>query len=346
MDVPIGWQPETFGTETPLLLNIPPGYPDSFRYVDVTIKDTAGHSALWRVSGLPKMPHLLFPAAPGQEQFTFAGCTLRGRAWKHPSQFKGECCVDSKSDYVSASWIEGKPVPTGNWDVEQHPADMKNFTRREFGRTRGYSMVQIDPKPGQNANTDLGILQGKLMYPDVTPWIKIYYEIHRYMYMDEIVTFHNIPVRQTSWFYTISAPKTLSRTTASGVTIKIFPYKPGAAGVYPAGQGSVIYCQIELPDSVAPGKLPLSPLVKKYHLPVLLDTRSVGAPFVMTGWNWSPWSPAPLLMHDLSICTTQPVGKTIPSLSFVIRQRCNLQTLPAALTIPIEAKEPAGHSLQ
>ena len=71
---PLSWRvsnPNSGPSETKdyLLASIPAGYPNSIRWMDVTVDDKRGDTATWRILHLPPMQHVLGPATKAQTAF-------------------------------------------------------------------------------------------------------------------------------------------------------------------------------------------------------------------------------------------------------------------------------------
>lgn len=243
--------------------------------------------------------------------------------------------LGSTSGFASRAWVETSPELAGNWDIEQHTTQPEWWPAGVPVRSTGYSTSDISTEPGQHGICELGGLENSLAYPDDTHWLGLPFVIHNFVYFDETATFRNLPVKKFSARYEISLPKTLSYTTPTGVLVQLFGHKSSSMQSESFDQQNSVFCRLYVADGALPAQLPRSPLVKQYHKPLIIHLEGTRPPFQLGSWNMSSG------VHELRMSSKQPIGKTIPSLTFIIRQRYNLTTLSGALTIPIEAKQPS-----
>ena len=72
------------GSQTYLLAVLPAGYPDTFRWVDVTVDTKQGDKGTWRVTHLPPMQHVIPPPVRAQTTFHQGNIRAVARAYGGP----------------------------------------------------------------------------------------------------------------------------------------------------------------------------------------------------------------------------------------------------------------------
>jgi len=171
--------------------------------------------------------------------------------------------------------------------------------------------------------------------------------LRQYDTYEEKVTFKNLDLAPPKPTYgnavtsrALSLSKARSMTTPSGITITLPAQSYDAIPDFMAGNPNALFIRIEVsPNAKLITSLPKSPLFRKHRRPMSLQ---LGVPMRVYGRE-------EIYYYDDATPNYGRVALFIPNLktamhldqlSFFVRQRTNLQTLPVAIQVPISKPAP------
>lgn len=238
------------------------------------------------------------------------------------------------------------------------------FAAAYFDRGGGYPVssryaVQIESKPAGPLHWDLydplwglggaGGDQGIIGEESTTPYRSrqrhalVTCRLRQYDELDEKVTFHDLSLSRGMGFggspgfgfLTVTKPQTA--TTSSGITVTLpvqnaATFMPGGVFVYNGPPGVVFACV-----GLSPGKnrnvLPASPLWRRHQVPVSIRLDAAAPVFMNSNSGSSSWPQITLTLRD-------PKATHLDSLTLIIHQRADLQSVPLAFEVPITRQAP------
>lgn len=237
--------------------------------------------------------------------FNRAGCILQARAYIDPSQW-----ASSRYDLMI---VQSAQSPY-RWD----------FTLDLQGDFSPYHYN------GLSSN------QSRLPYGKAKTTV-VQATLHQYDTLEERVTFHNLELQPppsdaeakrgiTPRFLLLKSP--LTATTPSGVCITFPAQQETFESLFSCfnGNPNALFIKIETTPSQPKVILPLSPLYQKHRKPVSIRL-ACAAPDFMEADNTD--KVIAVLLPNLATVTH------LDSLTLIVRQRVDLQTVPVALKIPI-----------
>jgi len=175
--------------------------------------------------------------------------------------------------------------------------------------------------------------------------------LRQYDTYDEKVTFKNLdlaPVREEDRYplvgpsRALSLPKTLSLKTPSGITITLPAQSYDGIPPFMAGNPSALFIRIEVrPNDKLIASLPDSPLFRKHRRPIKLQLGLLSMIYQKEEVRYyddvTPnYGRVALSIPNLDSATH------LDELTFYVRQRADLQTVPIAIEVPISRPAP-GH---
>ncbi len=341
---PLAWNTSNSGgsqgNQTYLLASLPAGYPDTFRWVDVTVDTRQGDKGTWRVSHLPPMQHVIAP--PVQAQTTFQTGSIRAIAHAYggpdpnqPSQSPG-IRYDVKGTIQGAShqWEIGHMTETSEWEPP-------GYVPQEAGQTMGAGKVG-GAVILETEDLHLFYNRGTPYMAD-THWVRLGASLQEFETHDETVTFHNVSVfkLKIGGQYLVGAgPQAV--TTPSGVTVTLddVQHKPNFTGSW-GGNGCCLH--LLYPQGMVLSTLPQSPFWRKYKTLVKISA-DIPKPYIARGsssssndgtYSFGVVGPG---VDGYSI--SAPLPKVIANFPVIIRQRVDLRSVPMTFTLPVANKPP------
>ena len=175
----------------------------------------------------------------------------------------------------------------------------------------------------------------------------IYATMRQYDLLEEKVTFTNLDLAPAKPIYgssitsrALSLPEARSITTPSGITVTLPAQSYDAIPGFMAGNPNALFIRIEItPNAKLITSLPDSPLFRRHHRPISLQ---LGALMLVYGQE-------EIRYYDDATPNYGRVALSIPNLktamhldqlSFFVRQRTDLQTVPIAIQVPISKPAP------
>lgn len=319
------------------LAHFPGGYPDSYKYMDVTVRDKQGHQARWRLVKLPRSQHRIPPPVTVQDTVHVGNVRITAQAWRN-SMPQG--VMGGSVDFMlnvkmpeDPQYLWNLPSPQGEceWEPSGYaPAKATYSTGGWFSGTVGMGGMPIPA-----------------YYPRYQKFARLHTALQQFAKREEKVTFHDLDIKtvvgKTSVNYVMLAkPRTL--TTPSGIALTL-----PTQGVWPPpryGQDYDHTPRLRLtligPVSQVP-TLPASPLFQKYHKLVLLDVW----PDEMMGDDGKPLprngsSGGDSHHYEVRLDKPQPHLTHLRSLTVTVTQRVLLRETPLQFTLPVSDKQPSG----
>jgi len=323
-------------TPEPLLVaHFPGGYPDNYKYMDVSVRDKQGHQARWRVNWLPRSQHRV-PAPPVIQDTTRVGnVTIKARAWRASGTGDGmrggigyDLSIKMPDD---PTYVWNLPDPRGEceWEPSLYaPAKPNVGTGGWFSGTIG-----------------MGGMPFPAYYLHYQRFASLRTVLQQFAKDEEKVTFHELMIKTVGGknpmnYLVLSRPQT--QTTPSGIAITL-----RAQGVWPPATSSQYFHdgpQFRLTPAAPPkqpASFPASPLSRRYHRPILLDV----SPDDLVGDDGkviprSGSSGGNDQRYGVSLRTPQPHLKHLRSLTFRVTQRVLLHETPVQFTVPVGDTRP------
>ena len=317
------------------LAHFPGGYPDGYKFVDVTVRDRQGHQARWRVVGLPRSQHRILPPVTVQDTARVGRVTVKAQAWRETvagATAGGNVFFSlavTMPDDPTFLWNLPSPQGECEWEPPLYaPAKPNDSTGGWFSGTMGMGGM---PLPAY--------------YPQHQKFVVLRTALQQFAKREEKVTFHDLAIKTVGTkvlvnYVVLRRPQTL--TTASGLALTL-----PAQGVWPPprfGPDSDNGPRLRLTLIGPPGQiatLPASPLFQAYHKPVLLDVW----PDEMVGDDGktlarSGSSGGESHHYEIRLQKPQPRLTHLRSLTVTVTERVLLHETPIQFTVPVGDKRP------
>ncbi len=306
-----------------LCVALPDGYPNTYRYFDVTVTDRNGHRATWRLTDLPRMKHFL--AHPQlQTQETQSGFTVQAAAWQDDDLAPGYGHAVMTGLHV----VSVPATMAHQWELEASNPVME-WTADAPSAGSGTLSSPIPP----NAPRD-----GWMTPFWQTPYA---HDIHyagqeaalcQFETYDEPVTFHDVTIRTQSdygglTYCVVSAAQSV--TTPSGVTITL-PRQHMDQNASQGGDVNAINCDFVLSGGDKPQLLPQSPLCRQFNRPATLQIV-MPKPADVNMWGTNNGT------LTLGFTLPKPYPTHLADFTVIVRQRVNLQSFPLHFVVPVGA---------
>lgn len=319
------------GSEPALLfVTIPTGYPDTYRYLDVSVRHrSSGDTARWRITRLPRMRRAdPAPSATPAEQVRH-GIRVRAEARRWPN-----------SSQVFVGTRITVPANTPNqWEVLQGSvaSEWVPFSFRE--------QTAPDPAGGSRGRLTKGSESGAAgsafdsPYRNHNRFVRLTTFVRRFETHNETVRFQNVRVEQHGGSLYLTTNKTQTITTPSGIRLTLPAQGP------PKGDGGNFvgepFSQVSYRMDVAPepsGRdtflLPESPLCARYGRPVRLELRY---PPRTNSYGWSKDNRTGERTYFVDFGPFKKnVSHRLREFSVIVRQQLDFETLPFTVAAPIE----------
>ena len=332
----------SFNPAAMLCVCIPTCYPDTYRFIDVTLQGKSGEAAHWRIKGLPPTKQRIAPNAAIVESNSQAGITVRGRANRPPGTDDVKYYLDLISPGSPAhQWATNVRSVEFDWMPTPSSPDLLQGSGETYPRER---ITKLDARKGKRPVWRVGGFGTETHNPyhAANRFLRVQVELTEFETYDESVTFHDlaIPVPANNKDVTIQplVPQAQTVTTPSGIVVTLKASDGTPPGNSLSGQGTVLAPLFGITPVTSADKavdLPASPLARKYGKSVRIALKAV-APFQQ-----------PMSMIDaantrvyMTLPTAMPAH--LKKLSMVVQQRVKLRTVPVTLTLPIheDARSP------
>ena len=162
-------------------------------------------------------------------------------------------------------------------------------------------------------------------------------QLRQYDEMEERVTFHDLTLTRVMGFGFLTVSKPLTETTPSGVKVTLpvqnqETFMPGGSFSY-NGPPDMVFARVGLSPGGKRNALPASPLYQRHRVPVSIRV-DVAAPVFMNSNSGDSALP------QITLSLRDPKATYVPSLTLVIHQRADLQSIPLAFRVPIARRAP------
>lgn len=162
-------------------------------------------------------------------------------------------------------------------------------------------------------------------------------QLRQYDTQEERVTFHDLTITRTMGFgfLTITTPQTV--TTPSGITVSLpvqnqETFMPNGAFCYD-GPPDVVFARVALSPGAKRNALPASPLYRRHQVPVSIRVDAAAPVFMNSNSGDSA-------LPQITLTPRDPKATHLDSLTLIIHQRADLQSIPLAFRVPITRRMP------
>ena len=325
----------SFDPAAMLYVSIPTCYPDTYRFIDVTLLGKSGEAAHWRIKGLPATTQRIAPNAAVVESDSQAGITLRGRANRPPGTDDVNYYLDLISPGPPAhQWATSVRSVEFDWMPTPYSPDLLQSSGETYPAER---ITKPDAREGKQPVWRVGGFGTGTHnpYPAANRFLRLQVELTEYETYDETVTFHNlaVPIQTDNKDATIQpvVAQAQTVTTPSGIAVTLKAQSGSPPRVLLSGQGKLLaplFGITPVTRAEKPVDLPASPLARKYGKPVRISLRAA-APFKQ---QMSDNDNADTHVY-MTLPTALPTH--LKELPIVVQQRVKLRTVPVTLTLPI-----------
>ena len=332
---PLSWQSSSTtnpeGSQTYLLASIPAGYPNSIRWVDVTLDDKRGDKATWRITHLPPMQHLIAPPVTPQTTFHQGSIQAVASAYSGPGPYNPTPTwgihYDMKGTIKGAAhqWELGHLTETLEWEPP-------GYVPQDSGSTMGTGKV------GSTVNIEMSgqelFYNRSFPYLADTHWVRLSAKLQEFETYDETVTFHNVSVVKTkngSQYVAGSGPQTITTPSGVNVTLDDVQHRQNLNNEWGGGGYSV---HLLYPQTTRFPSLPRSPLWQKYKRPITVNAYTPKQ-YEAGGSSFGNNEGTYHFRTNWHLPTT-----VIPNFPMIICQRVDLRSVPMTFTLPVRAKRP------
>ncbi|HEY3332871.1 MAG TPA: hypothetical protein VGK19_22755 [Capsulimonadaceae bacterium] len=336
-DPELGTVPPTFA------VSLSGTYPDSYRWIDLTVASADGHKGTWRITRLPRT-HRTFPvpARVGSDVVTKDGVRVAFASAKA-----------RRYDQVKYEVFQHpfKAGPGEHWQYESH----MDATETEW-ETRDHANRRAENWP-PNHSGQPGVLSAghetarghadsvDCPYPE-NHYLRVHGELSRVATMNEPITFHDVPIQESTTLiesgqkeieYRVNTTATMDYRTPSGAVIKL----SGPPFMFGNGTGTLVGLHflvrttpaMSTLDSDFSGKyvpLPESPLSKQYGKPLRLTLSADSLKSCTTGMRGDDCIE---FMSDMPPFT----GTTLKTLPLTLTQHCAIERIPVSVIVATRA---------
>ena len=312
-----------------LFISLPTGYPDTCRFVDITVSDQHSQTAHWRITRLPRMRRAIPAPVAAVTSVTKDGVTLSAQAWLQPNSVCG---------YLVTPTLP----PSHSWEL--------GLTKREYtwasfnntGEDGGQPLkTKVTNKDGAvAAETAFQGYTDFNYYPRANRFLRLTTELRQFETHDETLIFHNVAVRRDPDFgvYCVVLPKPLSQTTPSGVTVTL-PTQDGKAGSMAMNHclNVLVSTSPKITFQRTALSLPASPLARAYGKPVRLSLTFTPPGRRADGSEGQGNAPS---YYAISLWGKRPLPSVLKDFTITVHQRVDLQATPMTFTLPIADHAP------
>ncbi len=344
-----------------LRVDIPGGYSNACRFMDITLVTRTGAFPKWRIMRLPSMRRNIPDAPTVQTMQNVKGIPVSARAWRiHKEAF--------------LQLLPILPPASHQWEIASADArsEFEKFGQAHAPDPDPVFYRPIEGRSGQFTPNDTGsgskwfgslITRFPADYRSSSRYVRLDCDLVQFETLEERVTFPNVSIRPYTYSngtgeakmpnvdqaYYLSVPKPITLTTASGVSVTLPVQGKSETGV---ADGRInVYLSVK--RSYSTGELPNSPLTRQFGKPVTIGLDFT-PPNYAGGWaigpddtndyelqrdqnpNWSFKLPREQ-MQKIPLYLAPPSRR---NLTVIVRQRAELQRLPLSFTVPVADKTP------
>ncbi len=356
--LPLSWQIVGDARNPKFLrVDIPGGYSNACRFVDITLVTRTGAFPKWRIARLPSMRQNIPDAPKVQTAQAMQGISISARSWHSGHQVYLQ--VLPVLPPGSHQWEIGPRQSWSEWEKfdQQHtPTDPLNYKPIE-GRSGHFT---------QNDALWFGSLTTMFPgdYRSASKFVRLDCGLIQFETLDERVTFPSVSIQhdlensgQTPDYdagqtYYLTVPRPITLTTPSGIAVTL-PAQGTNTSSADLLSGD-INVRLTVKPSYPSSELPHSPLVRQFRKPVAV-TIQFTPPDSSNGWmnlsddtkNYTllrPENPKWRFKMTRQQMQQTPLHLAPPSrrdLTIIVRQRVELQRIPLSFTVPVAETPPA-----
>ena len=327
-----------------LRVDIPGGYSNACKFIDITLVTRTGAFPKWRITRLPFMRHDIPDNPAVQTAQTVNGISVTARAWR----MRHEIYLQLRPILPPGShqWEFVNQQSWGMWEKFDQPhrlyADVENAP-------------PIEGRNGRFTGNDTVWYGGLTMrlpadYRSASRFVRLDCGLRQFETLDERVTFPNVSIRpgQMQDYY-VSVPAPLTRMTLSGLAVTL--PEQGTGGT--TSMSGFINFALTVQPLVSPDELPRSPLVQQFHQPIAVNVQpipseEIGIRSVEPGDTHTYSLSLPMNPKWVSVKSAKEMLYTPrfveppprKNLTVILRQRVDIQTIPLSFTVPVADTSP------
>lgn len=324
-EFPLRWEWRHLPGTPYLFVYLPPGYPNTYRWLDVRVADhRSGAAATWRLRTLPRLVHAVPPPARVSDTAKpLPGVVIKARAWWDPKRVAAAVAQKAARPPVTSdvlaltAELKTHWLPNGNgvrWNMDI--TDVRHEWEQPQGQGMGgWRGGGHGDQWAQTAYRE----SPAIPTPAAQHWAKIGATLNETMQHAEPVTFRNLPMQRDGRGYRITGRQTAK--SPHSVTIEITPSSE------PPRAPNEITFAARL-TSARPG-----------------GARSVSFNVAgLTSWNDGTVLSSQSSNDEQRVVLRQPpvtVGGRLPSLIFLVSWETVGRTIPLTFTVPVSRGRPA-----
>lgn len=161
--------------------------------------------------------------------------------------------------------------------------------------------------------------------------------LRQYDEQEERVTFHDLTIVRFMGFGFLTLTKPQTATTPSGITVSLpvqsqKTFMPGGSFDY-NGPPDVVFARVSLSPGAKQSTLPASPLYRRHRGPVSIHIDTAAPVFLS-------YSSGDSALPQLHLSLRDRKATHLDTLTLVIHQRADLQSIPLAFRVPITRQPP------
>ena len=341
-------------------VDIPSGYSNACRFVDLTLVTRTGPFPRWRIDRLPSMKQIIPASATPQTSQTIQGIRVSARAWRMRHEIYLQLLP--VLPLGSHQWELGPRQSWSEWEKGDQPAAVdKDTLNYQPIEGRGSHFTEADTRWYGSLMTIL-----PADYHSASKFVRLDCGLIQFETLDEAVTFPDVSVQheivagasqnpqddEYQTFY-VFVPKAVTLTTPSGIAVTLPTQGKESQANGNGLMAGDINVRLSVKPSYRPEDLPSSPLVHQFGKPVTIRVDFAPADSLIT-WSTQPGDTQsyglrrpmnPKWSEKLSGQKMQKVPLQIAppnheNLTVIIHQRTEIQTIPLSFTVPVAGTPP------
>jgi len=334
-------------------IEIPGGYSDDCRDMNITLVPVSGPFARWHITRLPKMRRVIPDPPKITDSLTTSGVTTTAQAWRSRHWITVQ--VRPTLPPHSHQWELATNERWSQWETFDQPHGRGPAIRMPI-QGRGGMFTREDVAYRGALTTDL-----YAPYRSASQYMQVDCELRQFETYDESVTFHNIAIKCNEEEYQLSHDRSgylalrhpLTATTPSGIAVTLPTQGQGQHQPMFGSLNFLLSTKPRVGRNEVVLTLPQSPLARAFGKPV--KTRLAFSPSdvvqsesLATGTEavqysvYLPrnpaWHPTPKGVSPIPFYEDLPT--TLKDFTVIIRQRVDLRTIPMAFTVPVSDTPP------
>lgn len=305
-----------------LFVYLPPGYPHTYRWLDVRVVDQQGAAATWRLRALPRLVHAIpSPVRVSDTAWPLPGVVVQARAWWDPKRVAaavarkpgGPPFPDNALSLTAQIEARGLPNVKGvHWNLDI--ADVQS----EWEPPQGHAIGDGENDVGRKVQT-ASRESSAAPTPAVQRWAKVHATLTETMYYEEPVTFRNLPIQRAGAGYRITG-----RHAATSLHFVVVEISPSLEK--PSAPNEITFVARTL--GAGPGN------VRSFSFHIVGPTSAGGSN--MASSEYFNDEHRIMLRHPLAN------GRRLSALTFEISQETVGRTIPMTFVVPVVRGRPVS----